>query len=139
MNSEERILYQIGLILSGLLLLIWFLWKLSPLSLTDFHIPCIFHRITGLYCPGCGGTRAVEALFRGQLLRSFIYHPLVLYGVVVAFWYMGSNTIWHISKGKRKIGMRYSDKWIYFGLVIVIVNVIIKNIFLIFFHIDLLT
>ena len=25
--------------------------------------PCAFHKITGLYCPGCGGTRAVFARF----------------------------------------------------------------------------
>lgn len=45
--------------------------------------PCLFHLMTGLYCPGCGGTRAVRALFRGDLAMSFQYHPLVLYMAAV--------------------------------------------------------
>lgn len=45
--------------------------------------PCLFHLMTGLYCPGCGGTRAVRALLRGDLAMSFQYHPLVLYMAAV--------------------------------------------------------
>ena len=28
-------------------------------------IPCLFYELTGLYCPGCGSGRAVNALLRG--------------------------------------------------------------------------
>lgn len=45
--------------------------------------PCLFHSLTGLYCPGCGGTRAVRSLLKGDLRMSFQYHPLVLYTVIV--------------------------------------------------------
>ncbi len=30
-------------------------------------LPCIFHKLTGLFCPGCGATRAVWSLTRGDL------------------------------------------------------------------------
>ena len=33
----------------------------------------------GGYCPGCGGTRAIESLLHGQLFRAFLYHPVILY------------------------------------------------------------
>ena len=46
-------------------------------------VPCLFHLITGLYCPGCGGTRAARYLLHGQIMKSFWYHPLVLYMAVV--------------------------------------------------------
>ncbi len=41
---------------------------------------CAFHQMTGLYCPGCGGTRAFYALLDGDLVRSLLYHPIVAYG-----------------------------------------------------------
>ncbi|MCD8026355.1 MAG: DUF2752 domain-containing protein [Clostridiales bacterium] len=31
---------------------------------------CTFHRLTGLYCPGCGNTRALFALLEGNILLS---------------------------------------------------------------------
>ena len=49
-----------------------------------FSSRCLFHELTGLYCPGCGGTRAVWALLHGKFWLSFCYHPLVLYAAVSA-------------------------------------------------------
>ena len=45
--------------------------------------PCVFTSFFGIYCPGCGGTRAVGALLRGHILESVWYHPIVLYTVIV--------------------------------------------------------
>lgn len=38
--------------------------------------PCLFRLSTGLPCPGCGMTRSLIALWHGDLLTSFRYHPL---------------------------------------------------------------
>lgn len=40
--------------------------------------PCVWHRITGLQCPTCGGTRALYSLLAGDFLRSFAMNPLLL-------------------------------------------------------------
>lgn len=45
--------------------------------------PCSLYSLTGICCPGCGGTRAVESLLRGQWLQSARYHILVPYTAVV--------------------------------------------------------
>ena len=63
------------------------------LWITDYKIiswipDCAFLSITGLYCPGCGGTRAVKSLLRGDIVRSFIYHPFVIYCVVAYIVFM---------------------------------------------------
>jgi hypothetical protein len=48
-------------------------------------LSCPFRQVTGLDCPGCGGTRAVLALGRGQLAEALHYNACVflLIGVAV--------------------------------------------------------
>ena len=43
-----------------------------------FLPPCQFHEWTGLFCPGCGTTRAVHFLLRGDWKISLHYNPLVI-------------------------------------------------------------
>ncbi len=38
---------------------------------------CLFHRLTGIACPGCGLTRAAAALAKGQFAESWRWHPLL--------------------------------------------------------------
>jgi len=37
---------------------------------------CMFHRITGLQCPGCGMTRAFHALMHGHISEALEYNLL---------------------------------------------------------------
>ena len=37
---------------------------------------CIFHSLTGLYCPGCGSLRATYQLLHGHLRAAFDLNPL---------------------------------------------------------------
>lgn len=39
---------------------------------------CMFHQLTGLYCPGCGATRALSALLHGDI-RSSLHNNLLLF------------------------------------------------------------
>jgi len=100
--------------------------------------PCLFHLLTGYYCPGCGGTRAVQALLAGNLLRSFWYHPFVLYTTVVCGWFMVSQTIERISGGRIKIGMHFREIYMWIAIAIIAVNCLVKNLALIVWHVDLL-
>lgn len=51
---------------------------------------CFFRNITGLPCPGCGLTRAGLALFRGEIMQSLHYHPLLVPLVVIILLYLYS-------------------------------------------------
>jgi hypothetical protein len=37
---------------------------------------CVFRRMTGIPCPGCGLTRALYAMVRGEWKELFVLHPL---------------------------------------------------------------
>jgi hypothetical protein len=48
-----------------------------------FYPVCLFHRITGLDCPGCGATRALHALLHGHVRDAFALNPLLVAGLPV--------------------------------------------------------
>ncbi len=60
------------------------------LALRGIGIPCLFRKLTGWLCPGCGNSRAVLALLRLDLagaLRCNLLFPLeFLYLGWVIFW-----------------------------------------------------
>lgn len=54
-------------------------------TLTGFYIPCLFHLITHLYCPGCGATRMVIALLKLNFTQAFFYNPLLFILILLYF------------------------------------------------------
>jgi hypothetical protein len=72
---RERVLWwATGL---GLVALFVALGFLRP-ALADGPEFCLFHRVTGIACPGCGLTRAAAALAQGDFAASLRWHPLFL-------------------------------------------------------------
>lgn len=98
--------------------------------------PCFFQRMIGLYCPGCGGTRAVRALMTGHPVKSFFYHPVVLYVAVLVGIFLGSFALKRISKGKIQ-GLSFRIGYLWAGLFLVIINWLIRNLLLLLFEIPI--
>lgn len=73
-----KIFFVIGIVVSAAMLI-------TNFEIISWIPECAFFSATGIYCPGCGGTRAVKSLLQGNLIRSFVYHPFVVY---VAFSYV---------------------------------------------------
>ena len=75
-------------------------------------IPCIFHSLTDLICPGCGMTRACIALVQGKFGTAWSYHPfsflLVGLAVLSAFFPMWLKNTWtrhsHVTQNLIVIG-----------------------------------
>ncbi|MDY3918710.1 MAG: DUF2752 domain-containing protein [Candidatus Limivivens sp.] len=111
--------------------------KCGLFSLKGLLPPCLFHVITGGYCPGCGGTRAVEALLQGNLTGALKYHPLVPYLAVLFVWFLISNTVEYLSRGRFRIGMRFRKRYVWIGAVILAVSWIGKNVLYFLYQIPL--
>ena len=126
----------------------WILMALFAMGAAVIHIkgktilnyvpPCMFHRVTGYYCPGCGGTRAVFTFFRGNIVRAFKFHPFVPYTVILGGWFMLSQTIQRLSGDRIKIGMNFRIVYLWIALGIIALNWIIKNMFILVCGIHLL-
>ena len=103
----------------------------TPFSLvTD----CPSHIIFGLYCPLCGGTRAISSLIRGDLILSLIYNPAVL-PALIAFVVYDVFALIAILKNKDKVLKIHKSVWISI-LAILIINWLVRNALLIIWDID---
>lgn len=90
-------------------------------------VPCFFSTVLGIYCPGCGGTRALEALFHGKVLLSLWYHPFILYAAVIYTGFMVTQGLHRL--GVRKVqGMKFHYWYLWAGAGIIGVNFVVKNI-----------
>ncbi|MDD6428583.1 MAG: DUF2752 domain-containing protein [Lachnospiraceae bacterium] len=113
---------------------------------------CIFHEVTGLYCPGCGGTRALRFLLHGHPLLSLWYHPLVIYGVFLIIYYCiraataliakensssgsGGAVVRAIALLDRKQKL-HRDAPLWGALVLLVINCILKNAILLIAGVD---
>lgn len=66
-------------------------WFLTGLSLPS----CVFMRLTGLPCLGCGGTRCARALVRLDWGQAFLFHPgFTLVVALAAAWTIHSAVFW---------------------------------------------
>ena len=88
--------------------------------------PCFFQKYLGIYCPGCGGTRALIHFLQGRMIESAWYHPLVVYGAGMYSVFMISHTLRKLHIIKK--GMKFREGYLYGALVILVLNFLLKNI-----------
>ena len=96
---------------------------------------CVFLKTLGFYCPGCGGSRSLNALLSLDLLSSFKYYPPILITSVILF-YCDLKVLISIIKKDDKIKGINRNLFLIIPAAI-IAHFILKNL-LLFFGIDLL-
>lgn len=145
----DKVLYRLGIFLFIAGIIVSIMQNFGVINLSQLLYPCLFHQITGLFCPGCGGTRAFTSLLQGHFISCFIYHPFVFYCFVMYVLFMTSHTLEKIllrtrrtiitdkKKAPRKFliarGLPFRIRYVYLGIIIILLQWMIKNFILLLY------
>lgn len=123
-STPRRRLLRVALLAGGLLLLMlgYGLFYIHA----GFGLPCPLYRTTGLQCPGCGMTRALAALLRGEVAAAFGFNLLWPLFAAYLLWGGLSMAVTYIRRGEAWVPPGgYSVHW---GmLVIMLLYGILRN------------
>jgi hypothetical protein len=63
-----------------------YLYLVDPNQPTSRYPACVFHAVTGLWCPGCGSARALHALLHLDVATALARNPFVVAAVLYLGW-----------------------------------------------------
>ena len=91
----------------------------------QFYPVCQFHRLTGLNCPGCGGTRALYALLHGNVSTALHDNALLVGGI----FFLAVRGGWFAVKRicGRQTGEFLPAKFLWPLLVVALVFTVLRN------------
>lgn len=95
---------------------------------------CIMHNLLHIYCPLCGGTRAMIALVQGHVWQSLCYNPLSAY-LSAGFLYFDIVAAIRIQKDHPTPLSIPKWYWIV-GIVMAVLVFLVRNVALIGFGLD---
>jgi Protein of unknown function (DUF2752) len=85
------------------------LYSNSP-SENTFYPGCVFNRVTGWHCPGCGATRCVYALLHLDIEQALAWNPLFV--VLLPFVLFGLARMgFQMWTGRRLRQLKYWPRW----------------------------
>lgn len=89
--------------------------------------PCPFYYITGLYCPGCGSSRALHQLLHGNFLKALDLNPFMVISIPFVLYLLISTA--DIRIGGRRIFKRIFFKKGFYTMLLSIIFVywVIRN------------
>ena len=90
-------------------------------------LPCPIYTIVHVYCPGCGVTRMLGALLKGNFYQAFRYNPLVFMLLPFIIFYIVDLIHSKITK-KELYTNRVNNKDFYVLIVILLIYGLLRNI-----------
>jgi len=106
-----------------------------------FYPPCMFHRLTGLHCPGCGSLRAIHQLLHGHVAAAIHFNALLILALI----FMCGRAIHYFVRDQTASSPRPSPPkeereesspsatfvpapvWLWFGLTVAVVFTVLRN------------
>lgn len=91
----------------------------------NFYPICQFHLLTGLYCPGCGATRATYQLLHGNFLAAVHFNALYVFALAM----LAARGIWFLKRRYYHQPVRFfiPPRALWAFLVLAIVFVVLRN------------
>ena len=113
-------IYTIGIVAFGLTYILW-------CSISTLHIPCLFYKLTHLYCPGCGITRMGLALIKLDFKTAF-YNNRALFICMPIGLILGLKlAIQYIKMGNIKLSVQ-ETRLLWIIIVFLVIFGILRNI-----------
>lgn len=97
--------------------LAYFIW----VSATNIYIPCIFNKITGLKCPGCGITHMIIALCHFDFVQAFWSNPFLFIVLPFVGTFYIINKIYYIYTDTK---LNFEKKYLFLEYILLALTVI---------------
>jgi hypothetical protein len=109
MNSYKILLAVLTVVITAF----YFFWNPSELR---FLPVCFFKNLTGFYCPGCGGQRALHSILHGNFKNAFHHNPLIFF--ILPFFALKIIDVFFNTTISRKFLLNNKRIWIFLGFLI---------------------
>ncbi|MSS62814.1 DUF2752 domain-containing protein [Lachnospiraceae bacterium WCA-693-APC-MOT-I] len=91
---------------------------------TGLYLPCMFYKITGLYCPGCGMTRMLIQLLHGNIKSAFYYNRLLFFLIPILTVFIVILMIQYVKKGTMDVNKKMNNCFILFIIFLIIFGIL---------------
>ncbi len=133
LGNTDKVLYELGLVALGIGIAAVLLYFFTGINVLRIKYPCLFNKLTGYCCPGCGGTRAFRALLNGEILKSLYDYPPLIFGVAVYIIFMVRCFLYrHFGVRKSKDGSVV--KYLYIFVALMLIQWVVKLVAQYFFN-----
>lgn len=99
---------------------------LRPQS-SGLGLPCVVHSLTGLYCPGCGASRALSSLLRLDFYRALRWNPLLVALFPFALFYLGWGSVSFVRCGYNTLNDRIPRRLLWMLAALVLLYFPLRN------------
>jgi hypothetical protein len=91
-----------------------------------FYPLCVFHKLTGLNCPGCGALRALHQLSHGHVLEALRLNALLVLALPFLLFAL-TRAWWQQQAGNRQTRPLLRPVWVWMMLVVIVAFGILRN------------
>ena len=103
--------------------LVLMLYALDPASSRLYPV-CVFHQLTGWFCPGCGSARALHALAHGHLAAALRFNPLTVFSTP----FVAVALVRRTMESRSRPSPHVHPAWIWVFAIVVMAFFVLRNI-----------